>query len=262
MRIFFGAGQLFALPGPFSGGTFAASPVWFATLQDVDVTIDATIKELRGQFQFPDDTAISDKKITWKAGYGRFNIDTWNNLYFGDAISTGSNSGGTGAGGGAPQVQEAATLNTTTYTVTHSANFTQDMGVLYATAFGTTAALQGFSKVTGVPTVGQYNVTAGVYGFAAADNNKAVLVSYRYSVTTGRTLVVQNHTQGWGPQFEMVLSQPYQELTAGVPNYLDLYACKAGKLTAPLKRADYTISDIEGQSFANSAGFVGEFYED
>jgi hypothetical protein len=256
MRIAFGAGQLYALPGPFFGGAFNASPVWFATLQDVDITIDATIKELRGQFQFPDDTAISDKKITWKAGTGRFSIDTWNNLYFGDTISTGSNSGGTGAGGGVPQVQEAATLNATTYTVSHSAQFTQDMGVIYA------SNLQLFQKVTGVPTLGQYNVTAGVYGFSTTDNNKAILVSYRYGITTGRVLVVQNHVQGWGPQFEMLLSQPYQEVTAGIPNYLDLYACKCAKLTAPLKRADYLISDLEGQAFANSAGFVGEFYED
>lgn len=256
MRIMFGAGQLFALPGTFSGGAFNASPVWFATLQDVDITIDATIKELRGQFQFPDDTAISDKKITWKAGFGRFSIDVWNNIYFGDTISTGSNSGGSGAGGGVPQVQEAVTLNATTFTVSHSSGFTQDMGVLFASNF------QGFQKVTGVPTTGQYNVTAGVYGFAAADNNKAVLISYRYGITTGKVLVVQNHVQGWGPQFEMVLSQPYQELTSNIPNYLDLYACKCGKLTAPLKRADYMISDLEGQTFANSAGFIGEFYED
>jgi hypothetical protein len=256
MRIFFGAGQLYALPGSFSGGSFNASPVWFATLQDVDISIDATLKELRGQYQFPDDVAISDKKITWKAGYGRFSIDVWNNLYFGDIISSGSNSGGTGVGGGVPQVQEAATLNSTSYTVLNHTTFTQDMGVIY------NANKQSFQKVTGVPTVGQYNVSAGVYGFSSADNNQAVLVSYRYSITTGRLLQVASHTQGWGPQFEMVLSQPYQELTAGIPNYLDLYACKCGKLTAPLKRADYTISDLEGQAYANAAGFVGEFYED
>lgn len=247
---------MFALPGPFFGGVFNASPVWFATLQDVDITIDATIKELRGQLQFPDDTAISDKKITWKAGYGRFSIDTWNNIYFGDTISAGSNSGGIGAGGGVPQVQESTTLVSTTYTVTHSATFTQDMGVIYG------SNLQLFQKVTGAPALGQYNVSAGLYTFNASDNNKAILVSYRYQITTGRVLVVQNHVQGWGPQFEMLLSQPYQELTTGIPNYLDLYACKAGKLTAPLKRADYLISDIEGQAFANSAGFLGEFYED
>jgi len=256
MRIFFGAGQLFALPGTFSGGSFNASPVWFATLQDVDITIDATIKELRGNLQFPDDTAISDKTVTWKAGSGRFSVDMWNNIYFGDNISTGSHSGGTGAGGGVPQVQESATLNATTYTVSHSATFTQDMGVIYG------SNQQSFQKVTGIPTVGQYNVSSGVYGFSATDNNQAVLVSYRYSITTGRVLVVQNHVQGWGPSFEMLLSQPYQENTTGIPNYLDLYACKCGKLAAPLKRADYTIVDLEGQCFANSAGLVGEFYED
>jgi hypothetical protein len=257
----FGSGQLYALPGTFSGGSFNASPVWFATLQDVDISIDATIKELRGNLQFPDDTAISDKKITWKAGYGRFSIDTWNNIYFGDVISTGSNSGGTGAGGGVPQVQEAWTTNGTAIQVSFHTQFTQDMGVLYS------SNKQAFSRVTGIPTVGQYNVSAGIYGFSAADNATAVLISYRYSATTGRVLVVQNHVQGWGPQFEMVLAQSYQTLTnnslgQGVPNYLDLYACKAGKLTAPLKRADYLISDIEGQSFANAAGYVGEFYED
>jgi len=258
MRIFFGSGQLFAVPGTFSGGTpgTPTSPVWFATLQDVDITIDATIKELRGNLQFPDDAAISDKKITWKAGYGRFSIDAFNNLYFGDTISAGSNSAGTGPGGGVPLVQEAWTINGSVIDVTFHSTFTQDMGVIY------TATHQAFSRVTGVPATGQYNVAAGVYGFAAGDNNLGVLISYRYSISTGRILVVQSHIQGWGPQFEMVLAQPYQELTGSIPNYLDLYACKTGKLAAPLKRADYEITDLEGQAFANAAGFVGEFYED
>jgi hypothetical protein len=260
MRIFFGSGQLFALPGPFFGGTpgTAQSPVWFATLQDVDVTIDATIKELRGNTQFPEDTAIADKKITWKAGSGRFSIDVFNNLYFGDTISTGSYSLGTGAGTGVPVVQEAATLNATTYTVVNATHFSEDMGVVYA------SNLNGFQRVTTGPTAGQYsvNVATGQYTFAAADNAKGILVSYRYGVASGRVLVVQNHVQGWGPSFEMLLSQPYQEMTAGIPNYLDLYACKANKLAQPLKRVDYSITDIEGQAFANSAGYIGEFYED
>jgi hypothetical protein len=258
MRISFGSGQLYAVPGPFFGGSpaTAQSPVWFATLQDVDITIDATIKELRGNLQFPDDTAVSDKKITWKAGYGRFSIDTWNNLFFGDLISTGSAAGGTGIGGGVPQVQEAHTLNSTSLTVTHSGTFTSDMGVIYQ------SGQQSFQRVTGVPTVGQYNVSAGVYGFSSSDNAQAILVSYRYGISTGRVLQIAQHVQGWSPSFEMVLAQPYQELTTGIPNYLDLYACKAGKMTAPLKRADYMISDIEGQAFANSAGYIGEFYED
>jgi hypothetical protein len=258
MRMAFGSGQLYAVPVSFSGGAFTASPVWFATLQDVDITIDATVKELRGNLQFPDDVAISDKKITWKAGFGRFSIDAWNNLFFGDTIATGSYSGGTGQGTGVPYIQEQYTLNSTTYQVVNKTNFSEDMGVIYQ------ANQQLFQRVPSGPTKGQYsvNTTNGTYTFAATDNAAVILVSYRAGLATGRTLIAQNHIQGWGPTFEMVLAQPYQELTAGIPNYLDLYACKCGKLAAPLKRVDYMISDLEGQAFANSAGYLGEFYED
>jgi hypothetical protein len=184
MRIFFGSGQLFAAPYSFSGGTPGTpqSPIWFATLQDVDISIEATVKELRGNTQFPEDTAISDKKISWKAGTGRFSIDTFNNLYFGDTISAGSNSSGTGPGTGVPQVQESTTLNSTSYAVVHHSNFTEDLGVVYASNYG------DFARVTGIPTVGTYNVSAGVYGFSSSDNNAAVYISYRYSISTGRPL--------------------------------------------------------------------------
>lgn len=258
MRIVFGSGYLFALPqGISGGGAFTGSPIQFATLQDVDVSIDATIKELRGNLQFPDDTAISDKKITWKSGSGRFSIDIWNNIFFGEpAITAGS--GGTNPGGGVPVVNEAQQANGSTITVTNAANFTQDMGVIYSSSG------QPLQKVNSAPTVGQYvvNVTSGIYTLSAADNTSSLLISYRYKITSGRLLKVGNHVQGYGPYFELLCAQPYQELTTGIPNYLDLYSCKAGKLGAPLKRADYLISDIEGQAYSNAAGYVGEFYED
>lgn len=257
MRIAFGSGFLFALPVSVSGGgAFVGSPVQAATLQDIDITIDATIKELRGNLQFPDDTAISDKKITFKFGTGRFDIDAWNNTYFADTVSTGS--GGANPGGGVPVVNEATTLSATSYTVVNASAFTQDLGVVYASTG------QRFTRVASAPSQAQYtvNTTTGVYTFSATDNNTAILVSYRYKIGTGRLLKVQSHVQGYGPQFELLCAQPYQELTPGIPNYLDLYACKASKLGAPLKRADYLITDVEGQAFANAAGFVGEFYED
>lgn len=257
MRIAFGSGFLFALPVSVSGGgTFVGSPIQAATLQDIDITIDASIKELRGNLQFPDDTAISDKKITFKIGTGRFDINAWNNTYFADPVTSGS--GGSNPGGGVPVVNEAATLSGTSYTVVQAANFTQDMGVVYA------ATGQRFSRVTSGPTVGQYSVNTGtgVYTFSSSDNTASILVSYRYKVATGSLLKIQSHVQGYGPTFELLCAQPYQELTVNVPNYLDLYACKASKLTMPFKRADYEISDIEGQAFANSAGYIGELYED
>ena len=87
------------------------TPQILATLQDFSIDISATIKELRGQYQFPDDTAISDKKITWKSGSGRIDIDLYNNTFFGETAIT--------TGGTPVAVSEAHTVPASTpYTVT------------------------------------------------------------------------------------------------------------------------------------------------
>lgn len=255
MRIQFGAGQLFLNPNGGNTPTLA-TPQWLATLQDVHIDIAATIKDLRGQYQFPDDTAISDRKITWKSGFGRMDIDAYNQLYFGEtAITT----------GGTPMVvQEADTIPSTapyTIMVAQAAEFVQDLGVVYSSTG------QKFTKVAtalAVTAAGEYyvNTTTGVYTFNGADEGAGVLITYTDTVATGRKLDVLNHTQGYGPALELFLSLPYQELTAGVPNYLHLYSCKVSKLGQPFKRADYLITDIEGEAYANAAGKVCEFYED
>lgn len=251
MRIQFGAGSLFLNP---NGGNVPTNqtPQSVATLQDVNIDIAATIKDLRGQYQFPDDTAISDRKITFKSGFGRMDIDLYNNICFGEtSITT----------GGTPQaVQESHNIPASspyTVTVTNSASVPlTDLGVVYSSTG------QKFTKVASGPTVGQYSYSAGVYTFAVADAGLAVLISYNYTVTTGRILTVQQHVQGFGPAFEMWLSDPYQELTAGVPNYFHFYSCKVSKLGLPQKRADYLICDVEGECYANAAGKVFDVYED
>jgi hypothetical protein len=252
MRIQFGAGNLFL--NPLSGNIpTLATPQQLVTLQDVDIQIDATIKDLRGQYQFPDDTAISDRKITWKSGFGRMDIDTYNNIYFGEAAI---------ATGGDPVIANEADsipgMTTFTITVAQAAHFVEDLGVVYA------ATGQKLTKVASGPVTGQYSVvtTTGIYTFASADAGLAVLISYTYVATTGRILTVNQHTQGWGPALELFLSMPYQELTAGVANYCHLYSCKVSKLGLPLKRADYLICSIEGEAYANAAGKVADFYED
>lgn len=259
MRIQFGAGQLFLNP---IGGALPtlATPQILVTLQDVNVDFAATIKDLRGQYQFPDDTAVSDRKITWKSGFGRMDIDAYNNLVFGEAAI--------GTGGQVQQVQEAHTVPATgpyTIVVTNAADTPlKDLGVQYA---GTG---QKFTKVLSLTNAGQYtfNATSGTYTFALEDFSQNILISYAYTVATGRILTVNNHFQGYSPILEMILALPYQEFTppdssyTGVPNFLHLYSCKVGKLGFPLKRADYLICDIEGEAYANAAGQVADFYED
>jgi hypothetical protein len=62
------------------------------------------------------------------------------------------------------------------YTITAAAPFgpwASDMGVVYANGTALTT-------VAGSPAAGQYNVAAGVYGFAAADAGAALLISYGF----------------------------------------------------------------------------------
>jgi hypothetical protein len=251
MRIQFGIGGLFMVG---VGGNLPTDPTpqSFATLQDVNVDFGATIKDLRGQNQYPDDTAISDRKITWKAGFGRMDIDAYNNIIAAESSI--------GTGGQPMEVNEDHTIPASgpyTITVTNSADTPlTDFGVLYKSTG------QKFTKVPSGVAAGEYTYSSGVYTFAAADAGTEVLISYAYTVMTGRTLTVNNHVQGYGPALEMRVPLPYQELTAGVPNMLRLFLCKVGKMGFPLKRADYLITDIEGEAYANAAGQVWELYED
>lgn len=134
-------------------------------------------------------------------------------------------------------------------TVTNSATFVKDLGVLYANGMPMTG-------ITGSPTVGQYSVSAGAYTFAAADVNAGVLISYVYTSATGRTLTVTSRPMGYGPIFELWLAMPYQGT-----NGLHLRACRASKMSAPQKRDNYVISDFEGEGFADATGNVFDMFQ-
>jgi len=256
MRIVFGVANVFMNP---TLGNIPTKPTnqQLVTLQDFSIDIDATLKELRGQFQFPDDVATSDRKISWKSGFGRMDIDAYNNLIYGEsAIST---------GGEEVNVNEAATIPASTpftVTPTNAATFVKDEGVIYTSGPNAGQKLTNNQGIS--PSAGQYifNPSTGVYTFAAADAGLGVNISYISTVTTGRKLQVNNHAQGYGPQLEIYASNPYQEENAGVPNHVHLYACKVTKTGMPLKRADYLITPIEGEAYADSQGRVALFYED
>jgi hypothetical protein len=244
-------------------GNYPTSPTaqQLLTLQDFNIEIDATLKELRGQYQFPDDVATGDRKITWKSGYGRTDMDFDNNIIWGEsAINT---------GGEEVNVNETHTIPASSpysISVTNSANWVEDMGVIYTT--GTLAGQKLTRQPTANPTAlsgtvpGSYYVASGSYLFAAGDVSLGIEISYTSTVTTGRNLLVQNHTQGWGPYLEIYASNPYQELTAGIPNYVRLYNCKVTKTGKPFKRSDHLITPVEGEAFANSSGYVARFFED
>jgi hypothetical protein len=244
----FGCGWLFGVPNA-QNLAVNPTPQFFGTVQAVDVEISATIKELRGNLQFPDDTAIADKKLTGKVSFGRIEIPVFNQLFFADSLV---------AGVTAIAPREPHPIPATPFQVTIAppggGTFSADLGVSYA-ATGAPFVNVGAGSLTAV---GQYKQAAGVYTFFSGDTLVNVLISYTYTLAaTGSTLTVNNQLQGYGPQFEMWLAEPY----AGTGNGMHIYAAKAGKLNAPRKRDDYTIIEMDFEGFANPAGKVFDWFQ-
>lgn len=254
----FGAGVLFVNP---NAGNLATNPTpgQILTLQDVSIDISQDLKELRGATKWPEDIAPADMKGSGKFGTGRVDQQVFNNVFFANASSTGIVQAVQGESGTVPA------SSVYTVTVTNSAQFDEDFGVQYASGIGGAGAGRFTRIPTGTPTQGQYTVSAGVYTFAAADANAAVLISYSFTASAvGTTISVINENMGFGPVFELFLMRPYQKLTVSGKNYtggLRLYACRASKLGQEKKRDGYTIPALEFQYFANPAGKVMDLFD-
>lgn len=247
----FAAAYLFVTP---NGGNQAASPqpIFPLTVQDVEVSVKGKIEELRGQYQFPDDTAVGDKTGTFKFGIGRKDWYLFNQIYFGDTVAPGGDS--------VSPLEPHTVPGMSTYTITvtppGSGTFVSDLGVVYASGPNAGKRLQ---EQTGSLTQGgqyQVNLMTGVYTFDSADASAAVLISYVYSLATGNTYEVNNQIMGYGPQCELLLVDRYQ-LVAGVSNCLQVLAAKVDSLgNVGNKRDKYAMPDISGNFYANTAGQV------
>lgn len=242
----FGSGILFALP---SGGNQPTnpSPVEIGVLQNVKLTFSGDIKELKGQLQFPVDSAVGNRSIKGSFSFAQMSLAAWNNIFFGEsAVST----GGQGLSYQQAESVPASSPYTVTPTVPGSGTWSKDAGVKYA---ATGIAL---TPVASGPTAGQYSVSAGVYTFAAADEGAAVVISYYYTTTTGSILTINNHTMGWGPIVSLDLTMPYQ----GNGNNLYLPNVRIAKLDLATKQDDYTMTDSDFSVFAQPNGVVGQLY--
>lgn len=233
----FGTGQLFAMP--VGGG----APLRFGALQDVSVDFNGDIKQLYGQYQFALDVARGKTKIEWKASTGNIDATAFNQVFFGETVTTGDEL--------IQAINEAQTVPATgpyTATATHGADFAMDLGVYLAS---TGAPLK---QVASGPAAGQYSVSvAGVYTFNVAQASAAVLINYLWeNSTSGGSLDIGNNLMGSTPKFQLVLSQVYNDKNFS----LVLYSCVSEKLSLPLKQDDYLISEITGQAFADGANRV------
>jgi hypothetical protein len=245
MQYGFGSGSLWAVPTYTLAGVAIPypDPVPFGGLQEGHVEFSGNIKELYGQYQFPMIALPGHKKITGKSKFGQISARALN-LFFGETAATGEIKTAN---------LEAGTIPTTPFkvTVTNSATWTVDLGVIFA--------LTGLplSRVTGTPTTGQYAVVAGVYEFAAADTGLGVKISYAYTAAAlpGQVITMNNNLLGLTNFFKVVLNTIVQ----GRHMTITLNKCVSSKLTVGTKLEDYVIPELDFGAMADDGGVVGTF---
>ncbi len=233
----FGSGFLYGIK---SGSN--PTPVQFGALQDVNIDITFSIKELFSSKQFPVAIGRGTGKITGKADFGQFNAQAFNDLFFGE---TSLSSGRVVSVNG-----EAQTITANVVNVTHNgSNFSQDLGVVYAANGGV------LTNVAASPVGAQYVLTSnGLYTFNNSQNNLPVLVSYQYTdSTTGSKIVLANQALGSFPQFAVALNTSFNSKLLT----LNLNACMSSKLGLSTKLEDFTIPAFEFAAFADSGGNIG-----
>jgi|SRR5277367_2628680 len=243
----FGIGGLWVNP---NAGNLSPTPTPYEMLTVMDVTVDISqeLKDLIGQFKFPDDVATGAAKVGGKFSVGRINMQIFNDIMFASPKTVGTIQI-------TPAPGEHATPSATPTSVVNSAKFQTDLGVVYA------SNLSPLTRTTTAPTAGQYEVSAGSYTFAATDIGKDVYISYTWTDTTdGYTVLLNQQIMGYGPIFELWLSEPYQ-LYNGMANGLHLFACRMTKLGQDFKNTDYMKPAFEYTAFANPAGKVAELYQ-
>lgn len=238
MQLNFGAGTCIGKRTDIAN----AKPSFLGVLQDLEIDIAQTLKELTGAYKMPVDVAPSSLKVTGKAKFARIQGATVNNLLLGQTE--------TDAAGIDMAVAETFSVPGTspyTYTTTKGATYIEDLGVFYANG----TQLQ---PVPSAPTVGQYIpgvAGTGTLTFAAADEGAALVTYYSYTATNLVQLSLANQLMGTGPVFELQAKQDY--FVAGVEKklILKLNACRASKWSLPFKNTDYTIQDFEFTAFCD-----------
>jgi len=243
MEFGFGSGILTGSRNDIANQT----PVRFGALQDVNVEFTGDIKELFATQQFPIDVARGKTKITGKAKVAEIKGSMYNEIFFGQTLSSGSLK---------YAYNESTSLSTTTvapsYTVANAGSTPLvDQGVFYVNGGNQ------FDLVTASPSTGQYtfNASSGVLGFSTFDNGQGVFVNYTYSVATGFNVAIGNPFMGTTPQFKATLFQQFE----GNQVVLVLNKCVSNRLTFPTRIDDYVIQDIDFSAFADSSGNVGSW---
>lgn len=224
------------------------TPLNAGFVNEFSLDFSASQKDLFGQYQFPLVSARGTIKATGKFKNAVLSGLVMSSIFFGQSMT---------AGGFDWNVQESHSIPASspyTVTVTNSATFDHDLGVVYTNGLP-------FQKVAGSPAKGQYSQSAGVYTFAAADEGAAILITYTNtdsgSGAAAQSITVTNQLIGTTPTFQLDyytnLNQPTSQ-----PFAFRLFVCVAPKLAMAFKLEDYMMPEFDFGFYANPSNQVFE----
>lgn len=249
----FGSGVLYGIRNDISGQT----PVRFGVLQDVSIEFSSDVKDLFGQAQFPVDSARGKAKIMGKAKQALLSPLLYNEIFFGQTLSTGQSLA-------AYNETETigAVVTATTNAVTSSgatlhfasvpAGVTVGASITDVTTSGVIAAGTYVLSKTSTTVVMSANITAG--GVLSADViNFGPIVSAANAATFTRDLgVLYANT---GSPFTLVTGAPaigqYTVTSAGV------YSFNASEAAVAVL-INYLYSSTTGETLVGGNPLMGD----
>lgn len=218
-----GVGWLSLVPS----GT-STTPIHLATISSASFSMKQANADLKDADGYTIDSFVTGLDVTGDLQLSDFSNSLLAAVARGVTVSDGQSIG----------ASHSAAIPATPYqiTVTQSATWTDDLGVMDLTAG------KAMKRVAATPSAGQYSVAAGVYTFAAADTTHQTLIMYRYtSASTGTTAEVARATTGSAaPRYAIHVYQPRvtsKEWGFYVPN------AQIPELSASFKREGW--SDIK-----------------
>lgn len=242
----FGAGVLIAQSLTDAKGVALAVPQAYrlGILQEVSTDFSFEGTELYGEYSLPVDRGRAKGKLTASAKTAQINAGALAALHFGVTPNAGFKGAAVDVAGTIPATPGPYTV---TPTVPSSGTWLLDLGVRDTSG-------NNFSRVASGPATGQYSVAAGVYTFAAADQGKAVLISFEYS-SSGSGLVVPltNALMGYSPSFSVLLFND----SKGSKLSVKFTNCQSDKLALPFKNTDFVVADFSFMALDDGTGSAG-----
>lgn len=223
-----------------------STPQLVGGMSEISMEVSFENNTERGNFQHDFKAMRKAQKIKGRAKFAQIKGAILAQLLYGQPLVSGSE---------AVKVGDLLTIPasgpyTITITPPDSGTYRLDLGcILDATA-------QVMTLIpSGTPAAGQYKISAGVYTFAAADAGKVVSISYRYTVTTGVKLVLNNQYSNYVPEFLVVMNVDgnQKQMT------WTLNTCYSDQLSFVTKLEDFTIPEFSFTAKADASNVIGTF---